>query len=139
MAFNSEEYGFIDLQVVMFGRPIIGLRGIRYRESQEKGNVHGAGKKPIARTRGQVNFEGELRILHSELRAILQSEGNGKSILSIRPFDITCTYAPETGGVISTDTLKYVEFMECEVDLNNGDQFTEITLPIIIGDIKFNV
>jgi hypothetical protein len=137
--FNSDEYGFIDLTVVMLGRPVVGLRGIRYNESQEKGNVHGAGKKPIARTRGQVNFEGELRILHSELRAILQSQGSGKSILSIRPFDIVCTYAPEAGGVISTDTLKYVEFTQAEIDLSNGDQFTEVVLPIIIGDIKFNV
>lgn len=139
MAFNSDEYGFIDLQVVMLGRPIISLRGLRYKSSQDKGNVHGAGKEPIARTRGQKNYDGTLRVLLSEIRALLQSLGNGKDILSIRPFDIVASYAPEAGGVISTDLLQYVEFTECEIDVNNADQFIEVALPLVIGRIKPNI
>ena len=141
MAFNSEEYGFIDIQVVMLGRPIIGLRGIRYKEMQEKSNVHGAGAKPIARARGQKNYEGTVRVLFSELRALLQSAGNPvrMGITGIRPFDIMVVYAPDVSSVISSDRLVYCEFLECEVDWNNGDQFAEIELPIVIGEVEFNV
>lgn len=141
MAFNSEEYGFIDLQVVMLARPIAGLRGLRYKEMQEKSNVHGAGAKPIARARGQKNYEGSLRILFSELRALLQSQGNPArdGIVGIKPFDIVAVYAPSVNSVISTDRLAYVEFLECEIDWSNGDQFAEIDLPIVIGAIDFNV
>lgn len=138
-AFNSEEYGFVDIQVMLLGRPVIGLRGIRYKETQAKNNVHGAGKKPIARTRGQVQYEGSVKILMSELRALLQSAGNGAGVTSIRPFDIVVAYAPSAGDVISTDRLVYCEFTESEVNVENGDEEIEIELPIIPGDIKWNV
>lgn len=138
-AFNSEEYGFVDLQVLMLGRPIVGLRGIRYKEMQEKKNTHGSGRKPIARTRGAIDYEGSVKILLSELRALLQSQGNGASIVGIKPFDVVATYAPKVGDVITTDRLAYVEFTECEVKVDQGDTEVVIELPIIIGDIQWNV
>ena len=140
MAFNSEEYGWNDLTVQMLGRPVLGLRGLKYGDEQDKQNVYGKGKKPIARARGNVNFDGaEIRVLKSELRALLNSAGNGNSLLSIAPFDIVAVFAPEEGGVIQTDILKYCEFSKTEIDINQGDAFVEITLPIIIGDIEWNV
>lgn len=138
-AFNSEEYGFIDLQVVMMGRPVIGLRGLRYKEMQEKRNTHGAGRKPVSRTRGPINYEGSVKVLLSELRAMLQSQGTGASVVGIRPFDIIAAWAPRIGDAITTDRLAYVEFTECEVNVNQGDQEVEVELPVIIGDIQWNV
>ncbi len=139
-SFNSEEYGYKDLQVVMLGRPVIGLLGLKYKEMQEKSNVHGAGKKPIARSRGNINYEGEVKVLFSELRALMQSQGvDGGGVIRIKPFDIIAAYAPEDSIGITTDILKYVEFTECEVPVNQGDQKIEITLPVIIGDIQWNV
>jgi len=139
-AFNAEEYGWKDLQVMFLGRPVIGLRGLRFKESQEKTNVYGAGKKPVARTRGNVMYEGEVKVLLSELVAMLQSQGNNaKGVMSIPPFDIAVSFAPDEGGVITSFSLVYCEFTENEVNLNQGDQQVEITLPIIIGDIKWNI
>jgi len=138
-AFNSEEYGFVDLQVVMLGRPVIGLRGITYKVSQEKTNVYGAGSKPVARGRGPRTYEGEVRVLMSELRSMLQSLGNGKDVTTIKPFDVVVAYAPSVADVISTDRLVYCEFTECEIDVNQGDTEIEVALPIIMGDIEFNI
>lgn len=139
-AFNSEEYGFNDLQVVMLGKPVIGLRGIRFKSMQEKANVHGAGSKPIARTRGQVNHEGSVKVLLSELNAMLISQGNpAKGVVGIKPFDIIVAFAPSVSDVITTHRLVYCEFTECEVNVNSGDQEIEVELPIIIGDIEWNV
>jgi hypothetical protein len=138
--FNSEEYGFIDIQVVMLGRPIVGLRKIRYKSMQEKSNVHGAGAKPIARGRGKIDYDGTITILFSELRALLASQGQKvDGPIKLRPFDITVVYAPSVTSIINTDRLVFVEVTECEVDWNNGDQFAEIDLPIVIGDIQYNV
>lgn len=138
-AFNAEEYGWNDLQIVALGRPIAGAVSVRYKEMQDKKNVYGAGKKPVARSRGQVEYEGELKILMSELRAMLSSLGNGKGVTSIQPFDIVLAYAPSISDQITTDRLVYVEFTECEVNVNQGDDKIEVTLPIIIGDIEWNV
>jgi hypothetical protein len=137
-AFNSEEYGWNDIQIFFLGRPIAGAISIRYKEMQEKQNVHGAGSKPIARSRGPKNFEGSIKILMSELRAMLQSLGNGKGVTSIKPFDIVVAYAPSVSDVISSDRLVYCEFTESEVNVNQGDQKIEIELPIIMGDIEWN-
>ncbi len=139
-AFNSEEYGFVDLQVVALGRPIAGLLGLRFKTTQEKVNIHGAGAKPIARGRGQINHEGSIKILLSEYLAILQSQGNpAKGGVGLKPFDIVAVFAPSVGSVITTFRLVYVEVTETEVNVNQGDTSIEIDLPIIIGDIENNV
>jgi hypothetical protein len=137
MTFNSEEYGWNDITLVMLGRPVITLRRVRYKVAQVKDNVYGKGKLPIARARGNVTFEGDLTILHSDLRALLTTVGNRDNITSIRPFDIVVNYGPLV-GIQSTDILKYCEFMEQEIDVKQADPFTEIPLPIVIGDIQFN-
>lgn len=138
-AFNSEEYGFIDVQVVMLGRPVVGLTRIRYKEMQEKSNSHGAGRKPIARRRGKIDYEGSVGILLSELRALLQSQGAGAKIVTIPPFDIIVSFAPKIGDVITTDRLTYCEFTECEVNVERDDDEIEVELPIIMGDIQWNI
>jgi hypothetical protein len=139
-AFNSEEFGFIDLQVVALGRPIATLQGLRFKRSQEKSNIHGAGAKPIARGRGSIDYEGSIKILLSEYIAMLQSQGNpAKGITSIKPFDIIASFAPTLGAVVTTFVLVYAEFTEVEVNVNQGDQSIVLELPLVIGDIKDNV
>ena len=138
MTFNSEEYGFADISVVFLGRTVVTLRRIRYKVMRAKENIYGKGKKPIARGRGNETYEGNIGILHSDLRALLLSIGGGDNVVSIKPFDVIVNYGPLV-GIQSTDILKYVEFTEQEIDVKNGDTFTEVDLPIIIGDIQFNV
>jgi len=69
---------------------------------------------------------------------LLTSVGGGDNVLAIKPFDIIINYGPAV-GLQSTDILKYVEFTEQEIDVKQGDMFTEVDMPIIIGDIQFNV
>ena len=137
MTFNSEEYGWNDLTVVFLGRPVITIRRVRYKVAQEKENIYGKGKLPIARGRGNVSFEGDISLLHSDLRALLITVGGRDNVLSIKPFDIIVNYGPIV-GVQSTDILKYVEFTQQEIDIKQGDMHTEIALPILIGDVQFN-
>ncbi|WP_420582087.1 hypothetical protein [Reichenbachiella sp.] len=137
---NSEEYGWNDSHVMVLGRPILQILGIKYSEEQEKKNIYGKGKKPRKRGRGRVTFPpGELKVSSSELWAFMQSHGNGKSILSIKPFDIVHAFAPEEGGVVSTNILKYVEFTGVGIDLSEGAPDVEVTLPFLPGDIEWNV
>lgn len=138
-AFNSEEYGFVDLQVIMQGRPVIGLQGVQFEAEQQKGNIHGAGSKPIARTRGPVNYTGMVKVLMSELVALMQSQGQNQRLLKIRPFDIIVAFAPAVGDVVTTFRLVYCEFTKWGIDVKNGDQQIVVELPIVIGDIEENI
>lgn len=137
-AFNSEEFGWNDHQMVMLGRNVMGIRKIMYKESQEKTNVYGAGKKPIARTRSQKTYEASVTVLLSELVALIKSNG-GKSVLDIPPFDIVSSFAPTDIAAVHTNRLVYCEFTSVEVSLEQGDQEIEIELPIIPGDIEWDV
>ena len=58
--FNSREYEWADITVVLGGRDITGLRSIRYKESQEKEAVYGKGNRPQAIQKGNKSYEGSI-------------------------------------------------------------------------------
>jgi hypothetical protein len=137
--FDTDEYAWADVQVVMLGRPVIGIRGFRYKVSRTKTNIYAKGSKPVARTRGNKEFEGELVLLQSELEAMQKGLKKGQDITDMKPFDVVYAYAPEDSTDITTDIAKAVEFLEVEKGMAQNDPNMELTLPVIIGDIQFNV
>lgn len=139
MAFNSKEYEWNNLELVMLGRPVTGIRGVTYKASQEKEVIYARGNKPRAIQKGNKSFEGKLSLLQSELEALLVAAGKGKDITDIPAFDVVVAYAPGNGGVIVTDIIKNIEFTESEKALKQGDKFMEIELPFIALDIEYNV
>ena len=46
--FTSREYEFADITVFLGKRDVTGLRGIEYKESQEKEAMYGKGNKPLS-------------------------------------------------------------------------------------------
>lgn len=139
MAFNSNEYAWVDAHIVMLGRPVAGITGFKYKISRTKTNIYAGGSKAYARTRGNEEPEGEISILQSELEAIQAGLPRGQKITDIPPFDIVYSYSAEIGGKIVTDIAKGVEFTELEKGMAQNASHMEITLPVIIGDIEYNV
>lgn len=132
--FNSREYEWSDVNVVVAGRPVTGLRGVKYSEKQEKELVHAKGNKPHSIQRGNKTFEGEITVLQSEYEALKQACGG--SILDAS-MDIVCSYGnPTAGDVMTTDVLIGVEFTEDNTEWKQGDKFQEKVLPFIFIDKK---
>ena len=50
--FNSREYEWSDVNVVAAGRPVTGIRGVKYSSKQEKEVLHAKGNKPHSIQRG---------------------------------------------------------------------------------------
>lgn len=46
MAFDSREYEWADITVILAGRDVTGLRGIKYSEKQEKEAIYAKGCEP---------------------------------------------------------------------------------------------
>ena len=46
---NTREYEWADVSVVMAGRMVTGLRGVKYSAKQEKEALHAKGNKQIGR------------------------------------------------------------------------------------------
>ena len=132
--FNSREYEWSDVNVVAAGRPVTGIRGVKYSSKQEKEVLHAKGKKPHSIQRGNKTYDGELTVTQSEYEA-LRAAGGG-DILDIS-IDIVVAYGnPSKGDVITTDLLMGVEFTEDNTEWKQGDKFQEKSLPFIFLDKK---
>ena len=134
MSFNSREYEWSDVAVVMAGRMVTGIRGISYTSSQEKEVLYAKGNKPHSIQRGNKSYSGSIRLLQSELDA-LEAAARG-DVLDVS-FNIIVSYGnPLKGDVITTDILMGCEITEVPKSINQADKFMEIELPLIILDIK---
>lgn len=131
---NTREYEWSDVNVVMAGRPVTGLRGVKYSAKQEKELLHAKGNKPHSVQRGNKNYDGEITLLQSEYEALKQACGGDILDASM---DIVAAYGnPSAGDVITTDILVGVEFTEDTTEWKQGDKFQEKTLPFLFIDKK---
>lgn len=131
---NTREYEWSDVNVVMAGRPVTGLRGVKYSAKQEKELLHAKGNNPHSVQRGNKTYDGEITLLQSEYEALKQACGGDILDASM---DIVAAYGnPSAGDVITTDILVGVEFTEDTTEWKQGDKFQEKTLPFLFIDKK---
>ena len=120
--------------MVLAGRPVTGLRGVKYSAKQEKELLHAKGNKPHSVQRGNKTYDGEVTLLQSEYEALKQACVGDILDASI---DIVAAYGnPSAGDVITTDVLVGVEFTEDNTEWKQGDKFQEKTLPFLFIDKK---
>lgn len=131
---NTREYEWSDVTVVLAGRLVTGLRGVKYSAKQEKELLHAKGNKPHSIQRGNKTYDGEITLLQSEYEALKQASGGDILDASV---DIVAAYGnPTAGDVITTDVLIGVEFTEDNTEWKQGDKFQEKTLPFLFIDKK---
>lgn len=132
--FNSREYEWADIDVVMAERPVTGIRGIKYNTKKEKELVYAKGNKPHAVQSGNYDHSGEITVLQSEYNALRQAAKG--DILGVA-LDIVVAYGnPTRGDAITTDILVGVEFTEDNTEWKQGDKFQEKTIPFVFLDRK---
>ncbi len=131
---NTREYEWADVTVVMAGRLVTGLRGVKYSAKQEKELLHAKGNKPHSIQRGNKTYDGEITLLQSEYEALKKASGGDILDASM---DIVAAYGnPSAGDVVTTDMLVGIEFTEDNTEWKQGDKFQEKTLPFIFIDLK---
>mgnify|MGYP007053682861 CR=1 FL=1 len=131
---NTREYEWSDVTVVMAGRNVTGLRGVKYSFKQEKELIYAKGNKPHAIQRGNKDFSGEITLLQSEYEALKTSAGG--DVLNIAFDVVVCVGTPSKGDVITTEILVNCEITEDNTEWKQGDKFQEKTLPFIFLDKK---
>lgn len=137
--FDSKEYAWSDVEIVMLGRPITGIRGVKYKEAQEKEVLYARGNKPRSMQKGNKSYSGSITLLQSEIEAMYKSIGKKKGLVDIPAFDIVVSYIPADSTTIVTDIIKNAEFTESEKSIKQGDKFMEIELQITALGIDYNV
>jgi hypothetical protein len=132
--FNSREYEWADINVVMAGRNVTGFRAVSYTSKQEKEALYAKGNKPHSIQRGNKSYEGSISLVQSEYEALKQAAGGDILDASI---DLVVSYGnPTKGDTIVTDLLQGVEFTDDKTEWKQGDKFQEKELPFIFLDKK---
>ena len=129
MAFNSRQYEWGDVTVVLGGRDITGIRGIKYTEKGEKEASFAKGRHAHSIQNGNITVEGEITVLQSELIA-LERAGNG-SILGLNVDAVVSFGNPSLGDAMTTDRIVGISFTEAPKEMKQGDKNMEISIPFI--------
>lgn len=134
MFFNSREYEWSDVSVVLAGRLVTGIKGIKYNIKQEKEHLYAKGNKPHSIQHGNINYVGDINLVQSEYLALCKAcKGN---ILNAS-VDIVVSYGnPSQGDAITTDVLIGCEFTEDNTEWKQGDKSLEKAIPFLFLDKK---
>lgn len=137
--FNSNEYAWIDITVVLLGRPVVGLRGIEYKIKHQKEVLYAAGRKGRGVQKGKKEYEGTITILQSEIIALDRAaQEKGYDDITDIDFDIIVSYMPNN-GIITTDKVVNASITEIPRGMKEGDLQMEVALPFLALDVIPNV
>lgn len=138
-SFNTKEYAWIDVNVVLLGKPVTGLRGIEYKSKRQTEALFATGKKARGIQKGKKEYEGTITVLQSELIAMqAAAKQSGYDDITDLEFDIIVSYMPES-GVVQTDKVVNASITEAPNSIKEGDLYSEHALPFIACDIEYNV
>ncbi|MDY0102826.1 MAG: hypothetical protein RBS07_07780 [Lentimicrobium sp.] len=140
MNFNTAEYAWKDIEVVMLGRPIVRLLEVKYKVTKETKEIYGRGQNPLGIQEGNKKYEGEIKIGQSELEALInkaQQVVPGSDPTDLPQFNVAISF--EKLGVLRTDVLVGVKLQEFEKAMKQGDSDMEVSLPFKCLAIDYNV
>ncbi|MGC4130069.1 MAG: hypothetical protein QM564_11075 [Bergeyella sp.] len=129
--------GWNNITTNLFGRDVVGIEELSYKDKVGKSNVKGAGKFAIGRTEENYDAEASITLLKEELDAIKNSLPPGMRIQDIEMSDIVVEYALKSGE-IKKDIIRGAEFTEQEITVKQGDGAIWVKLPLIITLIDWN-
>ncbi|MBW7838583.1 MAG: hypothetical protein H3C36_02860 [Chitinophagaceae bacterium] len=135
--FDSRQYEWADLSLVIGGRPLTAFRGVKYTKKIEREPVYAKGRMAHSIQSGNVAIEGEIKLLQSEYEALIASGGG--TILGLSVDALVAYGNPAEGNMMITDRIEGIRFTEENKEFNQGDQFMEITLPFVALDVKSQV
>jgi len=135
--FNSREYEWADLTLILGGRDITGIRAVKYSEKIEREALYAKGRSPHSIQSGNIAYDGEIEVVQSEYEALRQA-GNG-SVLSLSLDGLFAYGNPSNGDALIKDRAVGIRFTEAAKELKQGDKFMTIKLPFVFIKLQNNV
>lgn len=135
--FDSREYEWADVSLLLGGRDVTGIRGIKYSEKIEREAIYAKGRYPHAIQSGNVAYEGEITLLQSEYEALVKA-GKG-SVLNLTLSAVIAYGNPLNGDAMTIDLVEHIRFTEGAKEFKQGDKNMEVTLPFISLRVKNQV
>jgi hypothetical protein len=137
---NGNRTSYCSIVFGIDGAPIKGVKSINYRETHEIPKIRGTSPKPIGRTRGSSDFEGDIELYQAEWNAILPLLTKGGIFGFAEPsFTVTVSYA-ELGrpADLVNDKLVGVRFHSPDVANTEGTDAVVVKVGMSIMDITWS-
>jgi hypothetical protein len=139
MNFDSLEYAWKDLEVVLLGRPLVRILEVSYTVEAAKTKIYGRGKKALGIQDGNESVSGSITVGQSELEALV------RAVQAVRPdgkitdfsFDLSISYV--SAARIVRDRVVGCKFTSVPKGMSQGDSDSTHQLSFEALDIKFNV
>ncbi len=136
MEFNSNEYSWKNVEVIVFGRPLVRILEVKYKFTQELKPIYGRGTKPQSIQPGNESFTGSYKIGQSELESLnKKATENGFDHFGQVEHSISICYAKN--GVVVTDVIVGARISDFEKAMKQGDPDMEIDLPFQALKIEY--
>lgn len=132
---NGVAYEWSDITVNIAGVSVTGITAIEYDEKQTIENHYGAGRYPVARSKGKIECSAKLTLLMQEVEVLQAAVASGR-LQDIAPFDIIVSYAPENGTIVN-HKIRNCQFTENARKWKQGDMKQEVELPLIVSHIEW--
>lgn len=140
MGYKTSEFAFTDISIVMAGRIVTGVKEVEYGLTREVSQIFTNGIKAHSKIKKHKEYTGSITLLQSEFEALTDAAktAGGDDVTDIS-FDLVVTYAKSITDRIVTDSWIECDITEAKKRYAQGDDGMQITLPMIVSDIKFSV
>lgn len=132
---TTTECAWAHFEVKILNRIIKGLRGFESKKSVEAEHLYGAGAEPLDITKGNIKYEGNIKILGFEADAMNKAaQDAGFDDITEVPHEliiITISFKRRITDKLKTYISTGVQFTEDGFAMEQGAKNREITLPYI--------
>ncbi len=126
---NNREYEFGDLQLLLNGNDITGIRGIKYDETADRKVLFAKGRYGHSVQTGNITCGGEITCTQTELEALINAGGG--SILNLKGLTAIVSYGDGTAISQINDRIEGIAFGKSEKELKQGDPNMEVKIPFV--------
>jgi hypothetical protein len=132
----QKEVAWHERQVLIDGKPVVKLQGLKYKFGQSNEYIYGAGNKVLDINPGNEAPEGTLIVLHGDLMTLNKAAMavGYKSIVNA-PITIVDYYKPSANRPGITYTLVQCYISEFEIDMEQGAAMMKVSLPFKFVDL----
>lgn len=132
---TTSECAWAQFEVKILNRVIKGLRGFESKKTVDAEHLYGAGAEPIDITKGNVKYEGSIKLLGFEADAMDKAaQDAGYDDITDVPHEliiITISFKRRSTDKIKTFLTRGVQFTEDALTMEQGAKNREVTLPYI--------
>ncbi len=132
MLINGQEFSYADLTFSFLGNfNVAGVTAIEWKKTAAKQNLMGAGREPVARSRGGSEYTGSATLMTKDFFALVKAAGY-LDLTEIPAFTLTVKFANgvDAPTVVS---LPFTEFLESGLSGSRGDIEMSVQVPIIFA------